>query len=101
MGAVNLCSLIFSFETKGFGKLHSTNPKAVLVGNWVQDDVVECQGRCHREPRLIFSSRWPDAKKAEELRTVKRTAGALLLTYSSANIEYDNRMPHFWHEKSH
>lgn len=66
-----------------------------------QGNAVECQGRCHKDTSLNFLIALARRKKAEELRTVKRTAGALLLPYSSANIEYGNRIPHFWHEKSH
>lgn len=93
---------IYTHQRKNFclvSKRHEKSPARGGAGG--QGDVVEGQDRCHRKPRLIFSSRWPDAKKAEELRTVKRTAGALLLPYSSANIEYGDRIPYFWHEKSH
>nr|DAG78248.1 MAG TPA: hypothetical protein [Caudoviricetes sp.] len=40
----------------------------------------------HGKLLLSFDSRWPDAKKAEELETAKGTAGALLLPNSSANM---------------
>lgn len=44
MGAINFRGLVFPLESKCFGKLNSTNPKVVLVGDGGKSNVVESEG---------------------------------------------------------
>lgn len=45
------------------------NPRAVLVDDKGQGDVIEGQDRCHKEPRYGFSFALARRKKGRELRT--------------------------------
>lgn len=45
--------------------------------------------------------RWPDAKKRPGAQNRVACGRGITAYLLPANIEYGNRIPYFWHEKSH